>query len=149
MKKQVKFGTKQPLNNILEMSIFNNHSAQILILLFFTVTYLFSILEKLTDWKGTIAYYTNHFKNTILLKMIPILLVNILIFEVVVVFLLVAGLYFLVVDGNFLIAKVGLEVSAILLLQFLVGQRLAKDYPGAMNITVYFILNIIGLYLLT
>ena len=131
------------------MSIFKNNSAEILILIFFIFTYFLSVLEKLADWRGTIAYYTNHFKNTILHKMIPVLLVNILIFEIVVVFLLVVGLYFLVVDGNFLIAKVALEVSAIILLQFLVGQRLSKDYPGAMNITVYFILNSIGLYLLT
>ena len=56
------------------MSIFNNHSAEILILLFFIVTYLFSVVEKLADWKGTIAYYTNHFEKTILQKMIPMLL---------------------------------------------------------------------------
>ena len=124
------------------MSIFNKHSAELLILLFFIITYLFSISEKLTDWKGTIAYYTNHFKNTILYKMIPLLLVQVLIFEIVTLILLSIGLYFLVSENSISIAKIGLEISALTLLQFLVGQRLAKDYPGAMNIAVYFILNI-------
>ena len=131
------------------MSIFNNHSAEILILLFFIVTYLYSVLEKLTDWKGTIAYYSNHFKNTMLQKMIPLLLINILIFEIASVFFLTFGSYFLMKDSSFVIAKIGLEISAITFLQFLVGQRIAKDYSGAMNITVYFILNVFGISLLT
>jgi len=130
------------------MSIFNNHSAELLILVFFITTYLFSVLEKLADWKETVSYYTNHFHKTILQKMVPLLLINVVIFEIVVIVLLTIGLYFLVTEKTFLIAKVGLELSALTLLMFLVGQRLAKDYPGAMNITVYFILNIIGLYFL-
>ncbi len=131
------------------MGIFNNNSAEILILLFFIITYFLSVLEKLSDWKGTIVYYTNHFKNTILQKIVPLLLINIVIFEIVTVFLLFIGLYFLVAEETKIIAKVSLELSAITLLMFLFGQRLVKDYPGAMNITVYFILNIFGIYLLT
>ncbi len=131
------------------MSIFKNNSAEILVLLFFIITYFLSVFEKLAAWKETISYYSNHFKNTILFKMIPLLLINILIFEIAALVLLTFGLYFLVTESDFSIAKVGLEISAITLLQFLVGQRLAKDYPGAMNITIYFILNIIGIYLLT
>ncbi|WP_111707028.1 DoxX family protein [Lutibacter citreus] len=131
------------------MSIIKNHTAEILIVIFFIITYLFSVLEKLADWKGTVAYYTIHFSKTILQKIIPILLINIVVFEIATVFLLTLGLYYLVTQNDLLIAKVGLEISAITLLQFLVGQRIAKDYPGAMNITVYFMLNIIGIYLLT
>ena len=131
------------------MSIFKTHSAEILVLLFFIITYFLSVLEKLEDWKGAISYYSNQFKNTILYKMIPLLLINILILEIAALVLLTFGLYFLVTEGNLIVAQIGLEISAITLLQFLVGQRLAKDYPGAMNITIYFILNIIGIYLLT
>jgi len=131
------------------MNIFNKHSAEILLLLFFIITYFMSVLEKLGDWKGTIAYYKNHFKETILLKMIPLLLLKIVVFEIGVLFLLSVGLYYLVSENSVTIAIIGLELSAITLLMFLFGQRLAKDYPGAMNITVYFILNIIGIYILT
>lgn len=131
------------------MSIFNNNSTEILILLFFIITYLVSVLEKISDWKGTVQYYSEHFKKTILSKPISLLLINVVLFETVTFFLLVIGLFSLVKDGSFLIAKIGLELSAITLLMFLLGQRLAKDYPGAMNITVYFILNCFGIYLLT
>lgn len=131
------------------MSIFNKHSAEILILLFFIITYFMSVLEKLSDWKGTNTYYKNHFKETIFQKMIPFLLIKIVIFEIAVLILTTIGLYYLILNDATIIAKVGLELSAITLLLFLFGQRLAKDYAGAMNITVYFILNCIGIYLLT
>jgi len=131
------------------MSLFNSHSVEILILLFFIITYFLSVIDKLSDWKGTVLYYSNHFKKTVLKKIMPLLLLNILIFEIVTLILLLIGLYFLVKENSFIIAKIGMEVSAITLLQFLIGQRLAKDYQGAMNITVYFILNITGIYLLT
>ena len=131
------------------MSLFNQNSATILVLLFFIITYFISVLEKLSDWKGTVAYYSNHFKNTILHKMISILLLQIVLFEIAALIFISLGLYFLVKEDTTFIATIGLELSALTLLQFLVGQRIAKDYPGAMNITVYFILNIIGIYLLT
>tara|TARA_R110001583_G_scaffold15522_3_gene63904 strand:+ start:1327 stop:1656 length:330 start_codon:yes stop_codon:yes gene_type:complete len=108
-----------------------------------------SVLEKLTDWKGTVTYYKNHFNGTILQKMIPFLLIKIVIFEIAVLILITIGLYYLVSNDATAIAKIGLELSAITLLMFIFGQRLAKDYAGAMNITVYFILNCIGIYLLT
>lgn len=131
------------------MSIFNSNSAEILILLFFIITYFYSVLEKVSDWKGTVAYYTNHFEKTVLKNIISLLLINVIFFEIVAMLLLTLGLYYLVSENSFLIAKIGLEISALTLLMFLIGQRTAKDYPGAMNITVYFILNIIGIYLLT
>lgn len=131
------------------MSIFNNHSAEILILFFFIITYFLSVLEKLADWKGTVSYYSDHFKKTILQKLIPILLINVIIFELAALILIISGLYFLVKEDSTIIATIGLEISAITLLMFLLGQRLAKDYPGAMNIAVYFVLNVIGIYILT
>jgi hypothetical protein len=131
------------------MSIFNTNSAEILLLIFFIITYFLSVIEKIADWKNTVIYYTNHFKNTVLYKMIPLVLVQVLIFEIAALILLCMGLYFLVTENSTFMAKIGLEISALTLLQFLLGQRLAKDYAGAMNITVYFILNSIGIYLLT
>jgi hypothetical protein len=93
--------------------------------------------------------YKNHFKETVFKNIISLLLVNVIIFETVTLIFLFLGLYFLVTESSLILAKTSLELSAITLLMFLLGQRLAKDYPGAMNIAVYFILNIIGIYLLT
>jgi len=130
------------------MSIFNNHSAEILVLLFLIFTFLQSGIDKLTDWKGNVAFITGHFKNSPLQKMVPLLLITVLIFEVSAGILMLIGGYYLLTESTSTIAQVGLELAAITLLMLLIGQRLAKDYVGAMSIAVYFILTILGLYLL-
>ncbi|MDD3723767.1 MAG: DoxX family membrane protein [Lutibacter sp.] len=130
------------------MSIFNNHSAEILVLLFLIITFLQSGIDKITDWKGNVDFITGHFKNSPLQKMVPLLVLTILIFEIATGILMLIGVYYLLVEGNGTVAKVGLEFAAITLIMLLTGQRLAKDYAGAMTIAVYFILTILGLYLL-
>ena len=42
----------------------------------------------------------------------------------------------------------GLIATAITLIVLMTGQRIAQDYSGAMNITVYFILTVMGIYML-
>ncbi len=130
------------------MSIFNNHSAEILVLLFLIITFFQSGIDKLNDWKGNVDFITGHFKNSPLQKMVPLLLLTILIFEIATGILMLIGVYYLLAEGNGAVAKVGLEFAAITLIMLLTGQRLAKDYAGAMTIAVYFILTILGLYLL-
>lgn len=130
------------------MSIFNNHSAEILVLLFLIITFLQSGIDKITYWKGNVDFITDHFKNSPLKNMVPLLLLNVLIFEIGAGVLMLIGGYFILAEDSSTIAKVGLEFAAITLLMLLIGQRLAKDYAGAMSLAVYFILTIFGLYLL-
>jgi len=130
------------------MSIFNNHSAEILVLLFLIITFLQSGIDKITDWKGNVDFITGHFKNSPLQKMVPLLLLTVLIFEIAAGILMLVGGYYILAGGDGTVAKVGLEFAAITLIMLLIGQRLAKDYPGAMSLAVYFILTIFGLYLL-
>jgi uncharacterized membrane protein YphA (DoxX/SURF4 family) len=130
------------------MSIFNNHAAEILVLLFLIITFLQSGIDKITDWKGNVDFITGHFKNSPLQKMVPLLLLTVLIFEIATSILMLIGGYYIFAEGDGTVAKIGLEFAAITLLMLLIGQRLAKDYVGAMSLTVYFILTILGLYLL-
>jgi uncharacterized membrane protein YphA (DoxX/SURF4 family) len=130
------------------MSIFHNHAAEILVLLFLIITFFQSGIDKLTDWKGNVAFITDHFKNSPLQKMVPLLLLTVLIFEIAAGILMLIGVYYLLAESASTVAKVGLEFAAITLLMLLIGQRLAKDYAGAMSLAVYFILTIFGIYLL-
>lgn len=130
------------------MSIFNNHSAEILVLLFLIITFLQSGIDKLTDWKGNVDFITDHFKNSPLKNMVPLLLLTVLVFEIAAGILMLVGGYNIIAEGDGTVAKVGLEFAAITLIMLLIGQRLAKDYAGAMSLAVYFILTILGLYLL-
>jgi hypothetical protein len=61
---------------------------------------------------------------------------------------MIAGVYQLYTSELKEIATLGIELSALSLIFLLIGQRLAKDYAGAMNRAVYFIFSSIGLNLL-
>ena len=130
------------------MTIFNNHPTEILLLLFLIVTFLQSGFDKITDWKGNLDFYKGHFLNSPLKNIVPLLLGTILVIEVIAGVLMLVGIYQLATSGMKEIALLGVELSAITLIFLLIGQRLAKDYAGAMTLAVYFIISIFGVFLL-
>ena len=131
------------------MSFFNQHAVEILILIFLIVTFLQSGVDKITDWKGNVSFISDHFKNSPLQKMVPLLLATILVIEIVASVLMIYGTFQLFTGTETAVAKIGLELCAIALILLLIGQRLAKDYVGAMSLTVYFILTVFGIFLLS
>lgn len=131
------------------MSIFNNHSAEILILLFLIVTFLQSGIDKITDWKGNLSFIKGHFENSPLKNMVPLLLAIILLIEIIASAFMIVGAYQLFTSENSTYALIGIELSALALIFLLIGQRLAKDYAGAMTLAVYFATTIFGIYLLS
>ncbi|MCP4883638.1 MAG: hypothetical protein GY908_07590 [Flavobacteriales bacterium] len=58
------------------------------------------------------------------------------------------GLYSLFVTGNTNMALWAMLAVAATLTLLMTGQRIAQDYSGAMNITVYFILTVMGIFML-
>jgi putative oxidoreductase len=131
------------------MSFLKNHPTEILILLFLIVTFLQSGFDKITDWKGNLSFVKSHFANSPLKNMVPLLLATILVIEVLAGVLMIVGIYQLSTNGIKDIALIGAELSAITLIFLLIGQRLAKDYAGAMTLAVYFATTIFGVYLLS
>ena len=130
------------------MEAISKHPTELLILLFLIVTFLQSGIDKLVDWKGNLGFIKDHFKNSPLKNMVPLLLGVVLITEVVAALFMIVGIYQIVASGVKEFAIYGVELSALTLIFLLVGQRLAKDYAGAMTLAVYFIITIFGLYIL-
>jgi len=130
------------------MNSFSNYPTEVLILLFLIVTFLQSGIDKLTDWQGNLSFIKGHFKNSPLKNIVPLLLAIILILEIVASLLMIVGVYQLYTSELKEMAILGIELSALSLIFLLIGQRLAKDYAGAMTLAVYFIISIIGLSLL-
>ncbi len=130
------------------MTYIQQYPAETLILVYLVITFSYSFLEKLFDWKNSLVYYRDHFKDTILESSIPVLLVIVIIMEILSVLLSISGIYNLLLYGNHYYAITGLILIAVTLIGLMAGQRIAKDYPGAMNITVYFIVTVIGILLL-
>lgn len=130
------------------MKLLSNYPTEVLVLLFLTVTFLQSGIDKLLDWKGNVSFIEDHFKNSPLKNSVPLLLAVILVLEVVAGILMLFGVYQLYTSGTKEIALLGIELCAVTLIFLLIGQRLAKDYAGAMSLAVYFIITVWGVYLL-
>ena len=113
-----------------------------------SVTFLLSGIDKITDWTGNVSFIKEHFKNSPLKNSVPLLLGTVLVLEIIAGVLMIIGVYNLGTSGLKTIALIGLEIGAITLIMLSIGQRMAKDYPGAMSLTVYFILAVFGIYLL-
>ena len=124
-------------------------SVLLLILLYLSITFAYSAFEKLANLKGSVNYYRAHFQKTFLQPYIPGLLNGVIVLEILATLLMLAGGIQLLLfpDTGSSLARYGLLTGALTLTGLMFGQRIAKDYPGAMNITVYFILTIAGLLL--
>jgi len=130
------------------MNFLSNYPAEVLILIFLMVTFIQSGADKLVDWRGNLSFIKEHFKNSPLRNSVPILLSIILVIEIIAGILMAIGVYQLYTSEAKEIALLGIELSAITLIFLLIGQRLAKDYAGAMSLAVYFIITLLGVYLL-
>ncbi len=131
------------------MDNFITHIVSITILLFLLITFLQSGIDKMIDWKGNLGWLKEHFSATFMGKMVPLLLSVILIIEVVTAVCCVIGIYNLIASNNDYYAIIAMFLACVTLLMLLFGQRIAKDYQGALTITCYFIVAIFGLYVIT
>ncbi|WP_196887123.1 DoxX family membrane protein [Aureivirga sp. CE67] len=131
------------------MDLIKENITEILILVFLIITFVQSGIDKILDWKGNVSFITDHFKLSPLRNMVPLLLGIVMIIETIAGVLMIAGIYQLSTSGATDMALYGAVLSAVTLIFLLIGQRLAKDYPGAMSLTVYFILNVMVIYMLT
>ncbi|WP_299105778.1 DoxX family protein [uncultured Tenacibaculum sp.] len=130
------------------MELIQKHITEILALLFLIVTFLQSGIDKVTDWNGNLSFIKGHFKNSPLKNMVPLLLAVILVLELLAGALMFVGIFHLATTGNHEMALIGAELSAVTLIFLLIGQRLAKDYAGAMTLAVYFVISIFTVFLL-
>ncbi len=130
------------------MENFTTHAAQILLFAFLTITFLQSGLDKIMDWKGNLSWLNGHFSKTFFHGTIPVLLGVVTLLEVVSGMLCGVAIFQLLIDGESSVGFIGACLSAITLLLLLLGQRIAKDYPGAQTIVVYLIPTVFLIYLM-
>ncbi len=121
---------------------------QILILLFLSITFLISGYEKVMDWKGSVAYITEHFKLSPLKKYVSLLLMILVVMDFIAGILMFVGIFNIALTNDVKMALYGVQISSLAIIFMLIGQRLAKDYQGAMLLGVYFLICICGMYLL-
>ena len=131
------------------MELLKTYPTELLILCFLVVTFLQSGIDKIIDWKGNVSFIKGHFSNSPLKNSVPLLVGIILTTEIIASLFMILGAYELISHGQKTYALIGTELAALTLIFLLIGQRLAKDYAGAMTLAVYFATTIFGVYLLS
>ena len=116
---------------------------QILSSIFFAIVFYQSGVDKFMDRKGNLNFFENHFKNTLFHKIYAQALTALMLLELIAASLCAYGCIYSIVYKNTDFIFYGLLVASFILLSLLLGQRIAKDYVGAADITIYFILCII------
>ncbi|PKP43941.1 MAG: DoxX family protein [Bacteroidetes bacterium HGW-Bacteroidetes-13] len=130
------------------MNNITSNITEILILLFLLITFLQSGFDKLRNWTGNLNFVKAHFSKTPLRNWVRVLLLTILVVEFLAGILSGIGVFELIVNNNPSVGLLGAVTSCLALLMLLFGQRVAKDYAGALTITCYFIVAIFGVFLL-
>ena len=125
------------------------NAPQLLILIFLVITFLQSGIDKIVDWDGNNAFLKEHFSKTFLKSLVTPMLLTITVFEIIAGILSTIGIIEILVYNGYKMALYGAIFSCIVLLMLLFGQRIAKDYAGALTITCYFVIAILGVFLLT
>tara|TARA_R110001632_G_scaffold193079_6_gene313991 strand:+ start:614 stop:1012 length:399 start_codon:yes stop_codon:yes gene_type:complete len=129
------------------MTLIIPHATELLILLFLLLTFAFSGVEKMADWKGQLAWLRDHMKGTILVPIMPLLLGVLIVLDIALSILSILGVFYLLKFEEKAIGLYACILSAIVLLFLLFGQRMAKDFQGAFTIVGYFIVVLFGVWL--
>ena len=129
-------------------SFMNQYLAISLIVCYLTLSFTYSVIEKIIQWQGFKIYYQEHFKRSFLKKQVPAAILFVIFLELICIGLNTMGLYNLMNAGTTSLALWGMLATSFTLILLMTGQRIAQDYSGAMNITVYFILTVMGIFML-
>jgi uncharacterized membrane protein YphA (DoxX/SURF4 family) len=123
-------------------------SLQLLTLAFLAVLFLQSGLDKVFNYKGNFEWLQSHFEKSPLRSMVGIMMPVITILEVSAGICCAVGIFSLLFGGGQMMGLLGSQLSALSILALFFGQRLAQDYPGAATLTTYFLISLLGIYLM-
>ncbi|MSR41241.1 MAG: DoxX family protein [Phycisphaerales bacterium] len=122
--------------------------AQIVIMLFLTVLFLQSGIDKVVDFAGNYSWLQGHFAKSPLRNHVKGMLCTITLAEVLAGLLALAGAVEIVMGEGKTIALYGAQLAAIDILLLFFGQRIAKEYAGAAALVPYFLLCVGAVVLL-
>jgi len=118
---------------------------QIFIAIFFIIIFIQSGLDKIIFRKENLLFFKDHFKNSPFKNYTSFLLTILTLTELVCGFVLIYGIYFSLIQKTTLWIFYGFVFCVLNLLFLLIGQRIAKDYDGASDLGIYFIIVILGI----
>ena len=105
-----------------------------------SVLFIQSGVDKVFDWKGNLDWLTGHFSKTFLAKMVPMMVATITVTELATGILSAVGILYFLAAGSTIIIFYASIVGAASITGLFFGQRVAKDYPGAVVLVPFFLL---------
>jgi hypothetical protein len=114
---------------------------------FFAIAFLQSAADKWLDSQGNLEYLTGHFANSPLRTTVNPMFWAITVLESLAGVLCGLGALQVLFGLGTIVALIGLVFVIISLLCLFFGQRLAKDYGGAVVLASYFAVALLGLIL--
>jgi hypothetical protein len=114
---------------------------------FFAIAFLQSAADKWLDSKGNLDYLTGHFANSPLRSTVVPMFWAITVLESLAGVLCGLGTLQTLFGLGTGLGLIGLVLAIISLLCLFFGQRLAKDYGGAVVLASYFAVALLGLIL--
>jgi hypothetical protein len=114
---------------------------------FFAIAFLQSAIDKWVDSKGNLEYLTGHFANSPLRSTVTPMFWAITVLESLAGVLCGLGTLQVLFGLGTGLALIGLVFSMLSLLCLFFGQRLAKDYAGAVVLASYVAVALLGLIL--
>jgi diacylglycerol kinase len=121
---------------------------QVLVSAFLAILFLQSGIDKVVDRRGNRAYLDQHFQNSPLARTVGPMFAVITILELAAGALSGVGCILLILTHDSTVAFLGAVVAGINITALFFGQRVSKDYVGAAVLVPYFLLALIGIYLL-
>lgn len=124
-----------------------SHLPELLGSLLIGILFVQSALDKVFDWKGNLEWLTGHFSKTIFAKTVPPMLAILTVMELASGILSLGGVVYFLVAGSTIVIFYAAVLGAATIIALFMGQRVAKDYPGAAVLVPYFILLLALIYL--
>lgn len=121
--------------------------AYVLILIFFSIVFIQSGMDKIIDKKGNLTFLMSHLEKVFSRVLIKVAFYIVTFLEIASGMLCFIGLVQLLFFKQKYLGLIGIVLGSVALLILLFGQRVSKNYDGAQTIVIYFILSIIGLLL--
>jgi len=115
--------------------------------LFTAILFLQSGLDKVFDWKGNLAFLTEHFSKTFVAGMVPVMLATITLLELATGIVAAGGFVKALLTGDTIFIFISSILGAAAITALFFGQRIAKDYPGAAVLVPYFLLTLVMMFL--
>ena len=115
---------------------------------FFAILFLQSGLDKVLDYSGNLEYFSEHFKKSPLAGSVRLLMPTITVLETLTGIVSAWAFLQTLLMGQSSAAIFSPGLAGVSLLCLFFGQRVGKDYGGAAALVPYFVVALLGLWMI-